>query len=277
MNRKIVYVICLCLFLLIISVSTADRLPNGTNTTNRQFPSETYLEVIGSMSSHQTYQLDTYSNGSHEGGFLDDGETFSSVVYKNDMSTNGGYLAQSKGLKIDEGQQQKGGYNVDSKIVTTYLTDPEKGSKMASVDSLELFTSGNWTNTSDINKTIRNPVVQGIIGDYIGGFNSYYKGASATEVTSGQIATIAQARSVGADTSVPAELHYLIGIHPDTSSGMPYAAGSASTDFAMSNEEGAGNTTDMATTKAMKDSATVDGQIFTFGKSFTVTSGVSPT
>lgn len=59
---------------------------------------------------------------------------------------------------------------------------------------------------------------------------------------------------------------------------MPYAAGTASTEFAMTNEEGAPtNTTELASTKGMKDATMVDGQIFTFGKSFTVTSGLSPT
>ncbi|NLV28184.1 MAG: hypothetical protein GXY48_13660 [Methanomicrobiales archaeon] len=273
MNKKIICVIIITIVLALVSISSADRLPNGSNTTNRQIPSETYLEVIGQMSSHQVYQLDTYSNGSHEGGFLDEGETFSSVIYKNDMRTNGGYLAQSKGLKIDEGPQQKGGFNVDSKIVSTYLTDPEIGSKMTSSDSLEMFNSGNYTRSSLV---VRNPVVADIIDDYIGGFNSYYKGASAVEMTTGQVATMARARSVGYDDAVPAELRYLIGIHPDMSSGIPYAAGTASTQFAMTNEEGAGNTTEMSSTKAMSDASTVDGQIFTFSKSFVVTSGIEP-
>lgn len=273
MNKKIASLLIISIFLILIPVSLADRLPNGTNTTNRQLPSESYIEVVGQMSSHQVYQLDTYGNGSEEEGFLGAGDTFSSVVYKNDMRTNGGYLSQSKGLKIDEGPQQKAGFNVDSKIVSTYLTDPERGSKMTSSDSLELYTSGNWSSS---NLTVRNPVVADIIDEYIGGFNSYYKGASAVDMTSGQIATMARARSVGTDDSVPAELRYLIGIHPDMSSGIPYASGSASTEFAMTNEEGASNTTNMSTTKSMSDSTTVDGQIFTFSKSFVVTSGLEP-
>lgn len=274
MNKKIPVLISICLALFLIFTTSADILPNGTNTTNRQMPSETYLEVIGSMSSHQEYQLETSSHGGHEGGFLYDGERVSSVVYKSDMATNGGYLAQSKGLKIDEGPQQKGAFNVDSKIVSTYLTDPEIGSKMAASDSLEMFNSGNYTK---VDKNVRNPLIADIIGDYVGGFNSYYKGASAVEMTSGQIATMARARSVGTDNTIPAELRYLIGIHPDMSSGIPYAAGTASTDFAMTNEEGAPtNTTDLASTKQVNDKTTVDGQIFTFGKSFTVTSGLSP-
>lgn len=273
MNKKITVVIVISVILMLITIAAADRLPNGTNTTNRQMPSESYLEVIGQMSSHQVYQLDTYSNGSHDEGFLDQGETFSSVIYKNDMRTNGGYLSQSKGLKIDEGPQQKGGFNVDSKIVSTYLTDPELGSKMSSSDSLELYTSGNWSSSELV---VRNPVVADIIDDYIGGFNSYYKGASAVDMTSGQIATMARTRSVGADDAVPAELRYLIGIHPDLSSGMPYAAGTASTEFAMTNEEGAGKTTEFDSTKSMGDSTTVDGQIFRFSKSFVVTSGIEP-
>jgi hypothetical protein len=275
MNHKITFLVSICLSFILISAVTADILPNGTNTTNRQIPSETYLEVIGSMSSHQTYQLETTSHGAHEGGFLYDGERVSSVVYKNDMTTNGGYLAQSKGLKIDEGPQQKGAFNVDSKIVSTYLTDPEIGSKMSSSDSLEMYTSGNY---SQNNLSVRNPLVAEIIGDYVGGFNSYYKGASATDMTTGQIATMARARSVGTDNTIPAELRYLIGIHPDMSSGIPYAAGSASTEFVMTNEEGAPtNSTNLSSTKQVKDKTTVDGQIFTFGKSFTVTSGLSPT
>ena len=274
MNKKTSALICICLFLSFVAVTTADILPNGTNTTNRQIPSETYLEVIGAMSSRQMYQLETSSHGGHEGGFLYDGERVSSVVYKNDMATNGGYLAQSKGLTIDEGPQQKGAFNVDSKIVSTYLTDPEIGSKMAASDMLEMFNSGNY---SKIDKNVRNPLVADIIGDYVGGFNSYYKGASAVEMTSGQIATMARARSVGTDNTIPAELRYLIGIHPDMSSGIPYAAGTASTEFAMTNEEGAPtNTTEFASTKMMNDKTTVDGQIFTFGKSFIVTSGLSP-
>ena len=275
MNNKITALFAICLLLMFISATSADILPNGTNTTNRQIPSETYLEVIGTMSSHQVYQLESNSHGGHEGGFLYDGERISSVVYKNDMTTNGGYLAQSKGLKIDEGPQQKGAFNVDSKIVSTYLTDPEKGSKMVSSDSIEMFNSGNY---SRANLSVRNPLVADIIGDYVGGFNSHYKGASAVEMTSGQVATMARARSVGTDNTIPAELRYLIGIHPDLSSGMPYAAGTASTEFAMTNEEGAPtNTTDLASTKEIKDATTVKGQIFTFGKSFTATSGLSPT
>lgn len=237
-------------------------------------PSETYLEVIGQMSSHQEYQLESTSHGGHEGGFLYDGERVSSVVYKNDMTTNGGYLAQSQGLKLDEGPQQRSAFNVDSKIVSTYLTDPEIGSKMSSAQSLELFTSGNW---SDSSLSVRNPLVADIIGDYVGGFNSYYKGASSAEMTSGQIATMARARTVGTDNTIPAELRYLIGIHPDMSSGIPYASGTVSTDFAMTNEEGVPkNSTDITTNKDMKDTTTVDGQIFTFGKSFEITSGLSP-
>ena len=274
MNKKIPVLISICLALLLIFTTSADILPNGTNTTNRQIPSESYLEVIGSMSSHQEYRLETSSHGGHEGGFLYDGERVSSVVYKSDMATNGGYLAQSKGLVIDEGAKQKGAYNVDSKIVTTYLTDPEIGSKMASSDSVEMFNSGNY---SLVNRSVRNPLVADIIGDYVGGFNSHYKGASAVELTTGQLATMAKARSVGTDNTVPAEIGYLIGIHPDMSSGIPYAAGTASTEFKMTTEQGAStNTTDLATNKMIEDKTTVDGQIFTFGKSFTVTSGLSP-
>jgi hypothetical protein len=228
------------------------------------------------MHSKQSYQLTTVSNGTYNGdevGFLHEGERASSVIYKTDTMTNGGYLAQSKGLNLDEGPQQKRSYNVDSTTVSTYLTDPEKGSKMSSSESLQLVTSGNY---SQINDTVRNPLVSNIITKYVGGFNSQYNGASDVDITSGQVATMAKARSVGQDTSVPAELSYLIGIHPDLSSGMPYASGSASTDFSFSNEEGAANTTNLSSTKSVKDSTSVDGQIFTFGKSFDVVSGVSP-
>ena len=273
MNKIITISVGFFLIIALVSISVADILPNGTNTTNRQMPSETNLEVIGAMSSKQAYQLTASSHGAHEGGFLYEGERVSSVIYKNDMMTNGGYLAESKGLNLDEGPQIKNSYNVAGTSVITYLTDPDKGSKMSTTESLEMYNSGNWSNTT---LSVRNPLVADIIGKYVGGFNSQYKGSSGVDLTSGQLATMVKARSVGADTSIPAELGYLVGIHPDLSTGMPYASGSANTEFSFSNEEGSSNTTNLSSTKEFKDSTSVNGQIFTFGKSFSVVSGISP-
>jgi len=272
MRRIFTIYIGFCLIIALISISTADILPNGTNTTNRNMPSETNLEVIGSMSSKQTYQLNSNSAGGHEGGFLYEGERTSSVIYKNDLVTNGGYLSQSKGLNLDEGPKIRNTYNVDGTTVSTYLTDPEKGSKMSASESVQMSNSGNWSKT---NLSVRNPLVQDIIGRYVGGFNSNYAGGSDVDLTSGQVATMVKTRSVGVDSSVPAEMGYLIGIHPDLSSGMPYASGSVDTQFSYSNEEGSENTTNLSSTKEMKDETSVNGQIFTFGKSFNIVSGIS--
>jgi hypothetical protein len=187
------------------------------------------------------------------------------------MMTNGGYLSQAKDQTFDEGSQTKGTYNVDSAIVSTYATDPDKGSAMSTSERLTLTTSGNY---SPIRESIHNTLVASVLDRYIGGFNSNYQSASDVTLTTGQLATIAQGRSVGYADTVPAGMRYTLGIHPDTSTGLPYAAGKAATNFMVTNEEGWENTTNLSSTKSFSDSTTVDGLIFHFGKDFVAKSGV---
>lgn len=260
--------------LLVVSVVSADRLPNASKTTNMQIPSTSNLQLIGMMDSSTDVEIFTanYPNNSTSGGFLTgQGAATSTLVYHNDMMTNGGYLAQAKDQVFDEGNQNKGTYNVDSAIVSTYATDPDKGSAMSTSEKLTLTTSGNY---SPLNQSIHNVLVASILDRYIGGFNSYYESASDVTLTTGQLATIAQGRSVGYDDTVPAAMRYTLGIHPDTSTGLPYAEGKAKTNFVVTNEEGFQNTTNLSTTKTFTDSTSVDGLIFHFGKDFTVKSGV---
>ncbi|PKL59814.1 MAG: hypothetical protein CVV33_05920 [Methanomicrobiales archaeon HGW-Methanomicrobiales-4] len=125
-----------------------------------------------------------------------------------------------------------------------------------------------------MNDSIHNVLVASMVDKYIGGFNSYYEAGSEVTLKTGQLATIAQARSVGYDDTVPAGMRYTLGIHPDTSTGLPYAEGSAATRFVVTNEEGYENTTNLSSTKTFADSTTVDGMIFHFGKNFEAKSGV---
>jgi uncharacterized lipoprotein YajG len=251
-------------------IASADRLPNASKTNNFQVPSTTNLQLVGMMDSQNQVQIST-ANFNRSEGFLFQGAAASDLVYKNDMMTNGGYLALAKDQTYDEGSQNKKGYNIDSAIVATYATDPDKGSKMSNSEKLTLTTTGNWT---PMNQSIHNVLVSSIIDRYIGGFNSNYQAASDVSLSTGQLATIAQARSVGYDDTVPAAMRYTLGIHPDMSTGLPYAEGSAATNFVVTNEEGYENTTNLSTTKTFNDATKVSGQIFNFGKSFEATSGV---
>jgi hypothetical protein len=185
--------------------------------------------------------------------------------------TNGGYLSEAKHQKFDEGGQGSGTYNIDSKTVTTYASDSSIKSQLSNKEKLSMTTSGNWSETD---KTIHNVLVGSIIDEYIGGFNSNYEAGSDVKLSSGQLATIAKARSVGKDTTVPAAVSYPLGIHPDSSTGMPYAEGSASTRFVLTNEEGYSNTTNFSSTNQLVDETSVDGLIFHFGKAFEASSGV---
>lgn len=258
----------------VANLVSADRLPNASGTNNFNVPSTSNLQLIGIMDSQTSVEMynEDMPNGSTS-GFLTGGRgaVTSDLVYKNNMMTNGGYLSQAKDQTFDEGSQTKGTHNVDSAIVTTYATDPSKGSTMSTSEKLTLTTSGNY---SPLNQSIHNVLVASIADRYIGGFNSNYAAGSDVTLTTGQLATIAQGRSVGHDDTVPADVRYTLGIHPDTSTGLPYAEGKASTDFSSSNEEGYENTTDIASTKTMSDSTTVDGMIFHFGKDFETKSGV---
>ncbi|MFH0966667.1 MAG: hypothetical protein V1862_03155 [Methanobacteriota archaeon] len=265
------------LFFILILVSSAglvsaDRLPNATHTNNFQAPSTTNLQLVGMMDSQTEVEIYTANIPNNTSGFLTGrGAATSSLVYKNNMMTNGGYLALAKDQTFDEGSQTSGSNNVDSAIVATYASDSDKSSAMSTSEKMMLTTSGNY---SRMNESIHNVLVSSMIDKYIGGFNSYYEAGSEVNMKSGQLATIAQARSVGRDDTVPAGMRYTLGIHPDTSTGLPYAEGSASTNFVITNEEGYENTTNLSSTKTFTDSTTVDGMIFHFGKDFTVKSGV---
>ncbi len=264
----------LILLILAGSLVAADRLPNVSKTTNMQVPATTNLQLVGMMDSQTQVQINTRNfNGTdaESQGFLSPGAVESDLIYKNDMMTNGGYLALAKDQTFDEGNQNKKGYNVDSAIVSTYATDPDKGSRMSTSEQLTLTTSGNWT---PFNQSIHNALVSSIVNRYIGGFNSNYDARSDVSLTTGQLATIAQGRSTGYDNTVPAGMRYTLGIHPDMSTGLPYAQGSASTNFVITNEEGYENTTNLSSTKTFADSTKVNGLIFKFGKDFNVESGV---
>ena len=257
-----------------VSVGTADRLPNASKTNNFQVPSTSNLQLIGMMDSSTDVAIYTaqFSNNSTSDGFLTGvGAKVSNLVYHNGMMTNGGYLSQAKDQTFDEGSQTKGSNNIDSAIVSTYATDPDKGSTMSTSEKLTLTTSGNY---SPMNQSIHNVLVANILDRYIGGFNSYYESGSDVSLTTGQLATIAQGRSVGNDDTVPAGMRYTLGIHPDSSTGLPYAEGRAATNFVVTNEEGYENTTNLSSTKTFSDSTSVDGQIFHFGKDFVAKSGV---
>ena len=142
---------------------------------------------------------------------------------------------------------------------------------MSTSEKMTLTTSGN---ASRVNETIHNPLVASMINKYIGGFNSNYEAGSDVSLKTGQLATIAQARSVGHDDTVPAGMRYTLGIHPDTSTGLPYAEGSAATNFVVTNEEGYLNTTNLSSTKALSSSTSVEGMIFHFGQNYEAKSGV---
>jgi hypothetical protein len=267
------------IFLLIVLVQaaclvSADRLPNASSTNNFNLPTVQNLQLVGMMdeqTSMEIYNQD-FPNGTNS-GFLTGGRgaVMSDLVYKTSMMTNGGYLNQAKDQTYDEGSQTKGSYNVDSAMVTTYAADPEKASKMSASEKLTLTTSGNF---SPLNDSIHNALVATIADRYIGGFNSNYAVGSDVTLTTGQLATIAKGRSVGVDDTVPAEVDMTLGIHPDSSTGLPYAEGKASTDFRAANEEGYRNTTDIQSTKTVSDSTTVEGMIFHFGKDYVAKSGV---
>jgi hypothetical protein len=251
---------------------SADRLPNASKTNNFHLPATSNLQLIGMMDSSTSVEMYTADIPNSTGGFITGrGATTSTLVYQNNMMTNGGYLAQAKDQTFDEGSQTKGSYNVDSAIVTTYATDPEKGSSMSTSEKLTLTTSGNY---SPMNASIHNVLVASLVDRYIGGFNSYYEAGSDVRLTTGQLATLAKGRSVGHDDTVPAAVGYTLGIHPDTSTGLPYAEGSASTKFVVTNEEGYENTTNLSSTKTFSDETSVDGMIFHFGKDFVAKSGV---
>ncbi|PWR72009.1 hypothetical protein [Methanospirillum lacunae] len=264
----------LILLILAGSLVTADRLPNVSKTTNMQVPATTNLQLVGMMDSQTQVQINTRNyNGTdaESQGFLSPGSAESNLIYKNDMMTNGGYLALAKDQTFDEGNQNKKGYNVDSAIVSTYATDPDKGSRMSTSEQLTLTTTGNWT---PLNQSIHNPLVSQIVGKYIGAFESSYDAKSDVSLTTGQLATIAQGRSTGYDDTVPAAVKYQLGIHPDTSTGLPYAQGSAATNFVITNREGYQNTSNESSTKTFADSTKVNGLIFKFGKDFSVESGL---
>lgn len=252
----------------------ADRLPNSSGTNNFNLPTIQHLQIVGMMdeqTSMEMYNQD-FPNETTD-GFLTSGRgaVLSDLVYKTSTMTNGGYLNQAKDQTYDEGSQTKGTHNVDSEIVSTYASDPAKGSKMIASEQLTLSTSGNYTL---LNESIHNVLVASIADRYLGGFNSNYAAGSDVSLTTGQLATIAKGRSVGHDDTVPASVEYTLGIHPDTSTGLPYAEGTASTKFSASNEEGYENTTTIASTKTASDSTTVDGMIFHFGKDYEAKSGV---
>jgi len=264
----------LILLILAGSLAYADRLPNVSKTTNMQVPATTNLQLVGMMDSQTQVQINTRnynSTNAEEQGFLSPGSLESDLLYKNSMMTNGGYLALAKDQTFDEGNQNKKGYNVDSAIVSTYATDPDKGSKMSTSEELRLTTTGNW---SPLNQTIHNTLVSQIIGDYVGAFESSYDAKSDVALTTGQLATIAQGRSTGYDDTVPAGVRYTLGIHPDMSTGLPYAQGSAATNFVVTNREGYQNTSNESSTKTFTDSTSVNGLIFKFGKDFTAESGL---
>ncbi len=264
------------LILLILAgcMVSADRLPNVSKTTNMQVPATTNLQLVGMMDSQTQVQINTRNyNGTdaESQGFLSPGALESNLLYRNDMMTNGGYLALAKDQTFDEGNQNKRGYNVDSAIVSTYATDPDKGSRMTTSEQLTLTTTGNWT---PLNQSIHNALVSSIVNRYIGGFNSNYDASSDVSLTTGQLATIAQGRSTAYDDTVPAGMRYTLGIHPDMSTGLPYAQGSAATNFVITNEEGYENTSNLSSTKTFADSTKVSGLIFKFGKDFSVESGL---
>ena len=269
-------ILFLILILLIFSglPASADRLPNVSKTTNMQVPATTNLQLVVMMYSQTQDQINTRNFNSTDAeaqGFLSPGSTESNLVYKQDMMSNGGYLALAKDQTFDEGNQNKRGYNVDSASVSTYATDPDKGSKFSTSEQLTLTTTGNW---SPVNETIHNALVQSIVGKYIGAFESSYDARSDESLTTGQLATIAQGRSTGYEDTVPAGVRYTLGIHPDMSTGLPYAQGSASTNFVVTNREGYQNTSNESATNSFTDSTSVDGLIFKFGKDFEATSGI---
>ena len=271
MKKHGAFFLVLILLVFAGSLAVADRLPNVSKTTNMQVPATTNLQIVGMMDAQTQVQIDTRNFNDSNEGFLSQGAVESNIIYKNDMMTNGGYLALAKDQTFDEGNQNKRSNNIDSAIVATYATDPDKGSRMSTSEQLTLTTSGNWT---PLNQTIHNALVASIIDQYIGGFNSNYNAGSAVSLTTGQLATIAQGRSTGYDSTVPAGVRYTLGIHPDMSTGLPYAQGSAATNFGITNEEGYSNTTNISSTKSFADSTNVNGLIFKFGKDFEASSGL---
>jgi hypothetical protein len=262
-------------FIILVSVLGqvyADRLPMAGRTNNFQAPSTTNLQLVGMMDSQTQVEIYTANFPNNTTGFLTGkGAVTSTLAYNNNMMTNGGYLALAKDQTFDEGSQTRGSYNVDSAMVATYATDPDKGSSMSASEKMMLTTSGNY---SPMNLSIHNVLVASMLDKYIGGFNSYYEAGSEVDLKTGQLATIAQGRSTAYNDTVPAGMRYTLGIHPDTSTGLPYAEGSASTRFVVTNEEGYENTTNFSATKTFSESTTVDGKIFHFGKAFEVKSGV---
>ncbi len=268
---KNILIICLVISAFVVFPGFADRLPNASGVSNFQQPISSNLQIVGMMDSKTKVQMDTY-NYNRSAGFLAPGESYSSVMYSKNMKTNGGYLSEAKRQLFDEGSQVRG-YNVDTQGVTTYASDSATGSKLTTDEKLDMSVSGNW---SRYNTTFRNVLVQNILDGYLGGFNSDYSAASQVDLTTGQLATNAKARSVGKDVSVPAAIAYDLNIHPDSSTGLPFAEGSASTVFSVDNEEGYNTTNNLSSTKSMSDETSVNGLIFTFGKAFDASSGIQP-
>jgi len=129
-------------FALIILVSLtgqiyADRLPNATRTNNFQAPSTTNLQLVGMMDSSTEVEIYTENRNNSLEFLTGRGDVMSDLVYKNNMMTNGGYLALAKDQTFDEGSQTKGSNNIDSAIVATYATDSDRGAAMSTSEKMQ--------------------------------------------------------------------------------------------------------------------------------------------
>ncbi|MDR2855423.1 MAG: hypothetical protein LBV40_04635, partial [Methanomicrobiales archaeon] len=271
--------IFMCILLILtIPMVAGDVLPKGNIESNR-VPISTSLEAVGIIREDTTRQHTITSSPQGGGGFLTgalagEGVSTSTSLYSASTVSNGGYYNEKKEQVFDAGGVGDDTYNIDSKSLFTYASDPVVGSSLRSSENIQLFVSGT---ARKLNSTFINPFIQNYVNQYAGAFDSsYYAGSTIERMTTGAVQRRAEVRNVGISNHTPAEIGYDISVRPDVSSGLMYADAVVSTEFGGSTIDGFNDTAISQKAIDFATASSVRGLIFKFDQFYNAKSAVDP-
>ena len=301
--NRCIAIIAAVFLIAVTGLASADVLP-GQVPENQVFSTTSIIEAVGVTTESTSVVWMIGDKGIKElppATATSKGEAIRSgsiayVTYSDSLITNGGQISEVKTFSLDTHGKGPGLFNIETTKVLTYTS--QNGSHLMGAESYVLDVAGNWSYGDESIVCVFTRA-----GDYtIPAFcNKVTASSKLTSVTTAQVQTTGGLTAVGARSSVPAALNYMISVTPDANSASGYADGILSTTFTVSVMEGrsvnvkdtkkAGgfvydpNTSDgsrvtypgwneLASTLTYIDTATVAGGISTFNKEFNYVSGV---
>ena len=259
------------LFFILVSLVSADRLPNQT-PENQIFSIDTVLDVTGAVDDTNSLKWVIASPGAIPTGILGSAQSIADVTYKDSILSNGGKISENKNFAFDSQDKAKGLYNLETEKVLTYAGT--EGAHLVGEEEYTLDVAGNWANVYD---NIR-CVFSASSGIGVPAFcNIVSAKSNLININSAQVSTKGHLRSVTDTISSPTEMSYRIAVSPDANSGSGFAEGTVGTVFTGSVMEARNGNDYFATSptwnktaseRTWKDSTTVTGGIKTFQKVF---------